>query len=240
MNYTIWSPQYVNYHAGVRALHILKDELIKRGHKATMHYEEYIEESFVVYPEITGGNPLGAKHFCHWYLLHRKPHTGLTFGWAKDMGSENLLTVNTVEKDIFYPRKNKREGVAFWVGKGSTNGFTIPQGAIEITKTYPDTREKLAELMASVEYVLSFDDYTGINLEAPCLGTPVLVQSKDSQASKAKMEQSGFPLHGVIFSIDDLDKAKQEVLQSYEAHKEFDKIFDERIDNFINITQAYF
>jgi hypothetical protein len=238
IGYTIWSPQYVNYHGGVRALHVLKDELIKRGHPTTMHYEYYTEGNFVIYPEIVSGNPLGAKHYCHW-LLNSRNMPGLTFGWDKNMGSDNVLTVNIIEEDIFYPRLNKREGVAYWVGKGNTNNFTIPYGAIEITKTNPSTRTELADLLASVEYVLSFDDYTAIITEAALLGTPVLIQSKNLEASKQRLNESGFPIHGIFYDINDLSKAKTEVLKQHKDYLDFVKVFDERINNFINITQTF-
>jgi hypothetical protein len=238
LGYTIYSPKYVNYHGGVRALHVLKDELIKRGHNATMHYEFHIEGNFVVYPEIIAGNPLNAKHYCHW-LLNRGVHSGLTFGWDKNMGSSNILTVNIIETDIFYPKNNKRNGVVYWGGKGDASGFTIPQNAIEITKQNPDSREKLAELMASAEYVLSFDEYTAITMEATMLGTPVLIQTKNIKASKERLEESGFPTYGVFYDINDLDKAKLDVNKQYDAYVEYIKLFDERIDNFINITQSF-
>lgn len=238
IGYTIWSPQYVNYHGGVRALHVLKDELIKRGHPTTMHYEYHTEGNFVIYPEIVSDNPLGAKHYCHW-LLNSRNLPGLTFGWDKNMGSDNVLTVNIIEENIFYPRLNKREGVAYWVGKGNTNNFTIPYGAIEITKTNPSTRTELAELMASVEYVLSFDDYTSITIEATLLGTPVLIQTENLEASKQRLIKSGFPTYGICFSEEKLSDAKIEVLKQANAYKEYTKVFNERIDNFINITQPF-
>jgi len=237
MNYTIWSPEYVNYHGGVRALHVLKDELIKRGYPTTMHYENHIEGNFVVYPEITGGNPLNAEHYCHW-LLNKKDLPGLTFGWDKNMGSDNVLTVNIIEPDIFYPRLNQRQGVVFWIGKGYTNGFSIPDGSIEITKTYPPNRKELADLMASAEYVISFDDYTSITMEAVLLGTPVLVQTDNIEASKQRLDESSFPTYGIFYNINDLLKAKTEVLKQHKEYLDFVKVFDERINNFINITQA--
>ena len=238
LDYTIYSPKYVNYHGGVRALHKLKDELIKRGYNATMNYENHKEGNFVVYPEITVGNPLNAKHYCHW-LLNRGSNQGLTFGWDKNMGSSNILTVNIIETDIFYPRNNERKGVVYWGGKGDASGFTIPENAIEITRENPDSREKLAELMASVEYVLSFDDYTSITIEATMLGTPALIQTKNIEASKKRIEESGFPSYGVFYNVDDLDKAKLDVVKQYDAYVEYIKLFDKRIDNFIDVTQSF-
>ncbi len=237
IGYTIWSPQYVNYHAGVRALHILKDELIKRGYPTTMHYEYHTEGNFVIYPEIVPDNPLGAKHYCHW-LLNKGSQKGLTFGWAPDMGCENLLTVNTVEPNIFYQKLNERNGVAYWQGKGQLNSHLIPDGAIQITKEYPATRQELADLMASVEYVVSFDDYTGITLEATILGTPAMIVTGKPE-SKERLIESTFPIYGVCFSEEELPNAKIEVLKQDDAYKEYVKQFDERIDNFIKITQAY-
>jgi hypothetical protein len=236
-DYTIYSPEYVNYHGGVRALHVLKDELIKRGYLATMSYENHKKGNFVVYPEVTPGNPLNAKHYCHWNLNYGSSE-GLTFGWDKNMGSNNVLTVNIFELDIFYPKNNERNGVAYWIGKGSANRFTIPNNFIEITRQYPSTRKELADFLASVEYVISFDDYSAICVEATLLGTPVVIQTQNPEASKKRLEDAGFPMYGMVFNINDLDIAKQEVSKNFEAYKKFAKVFDERIDNFIRITQA--
>jgi hypothetical protein len=221
----------------VRALHVLKDELIKRGYPTTMHYEYHTEGNFVIYPEIVSDNPLGAKHYCHW-LLNKGSQKGLTFGWAPDMGCENLLTVNIVEPNIFYQKLNERNGVAYWQGKGSLNAHLIPDGAIQITKEYPATRQELANLLASVEYVVSFDDYTAITLEATILGTPVMIATGKPE-SKERLIESGFPIYGICFSEEELPNAKIDVLKQDNAYKEYIKVFDERIDNFINITQAF-
>ena len=236
VGYTIWSPQYVNYHGGVRALHVLKDELIKRGYSATMHYEYHTEGNFVIYPEIVLDNPLGAKHYCHW-LLNNGAQKGLTFGWTPDMGCENLLTVNIIEPDIFYQRLNERSGTAYWQGKGLLNAHHIPNGAIQITKESPATRQELANLLASVEYVVSFDDFTAIAMEATILGTPVVIVTGKLE-SKERLIKSGFPIYGVCFSEEELPNAKIEVLKQNDAYKEYIKVFDERIDNFIKITQT--
>jgi len=237
IRYTIYSPPYVNYHGGVRALHILKDELNKRGYQASMHYDYHVEGSFVIYPEIQPGNPLNAKHYCHW-LLNNRDLPGLTFAWAEDMRTDNLLTVNIIEPDIFYPRYNKREGVAYWIGKGDSSGFIIPEGAIEITRTRPALRTQVADLLASVEYFLTFDDYTSLTIEATLLGTPTLIQTRNIEASKQRIIDSGFPSYGVIYDLNDLDKAKKEVYKQHEAYALFTKVFDERIDNFIKTTKT--
>lgn len=233
--YTIWSPPPTNVHGGVRALHQLKQELIKRGCSATMHYEHHDPQNIVVYPEIVKDNPLISINVVRW-LLNKENFSELSFGWVHDLGAEKLLTVNIIELDIFNPRKTERSGTAYWVGKGNFNSSIIPEGSIEITRGNPATRQELADLLASVEYLISFDDFSAINIEATLLGTPVLIHSS-GHWTQEQMLQSKFGGTGICWSIDDLEQAKIDVENAFREYKKITKVFDKRIDEFIQITQ---
>ncbi len=233
--YTIWSPPPTNVHGGVRALHSLKTELIKRGYPTTMHYESHDPNSIVVYPEIVKDNPLHSQYIVRW-LLNRENFPELSFGWVHDLGAEKLLTVNIIELDIFNPRDRERSGTAYWVGKGNFNKSFIPDGSIEIVRGRPDTRHGLADLLSSIEYLISFDDFSIINLEAALLGTPVLIHSSGHWKMEQMLE-SEFGSVGVCWSIDNLNKAKEDVGQAYNKYTDLLKVFNKRIDEFIEITQ---
>ena len=236
--YTIWSPPFTNVHGGVRALHSLKNEIVKRGYSATMHYEHHDPNNIVVYPEIVSDNPLNSPFIVRW-LLNRKSFSELSFGWVHDLGAENLLTVNIIELDIFHPRSDERSGTAYWIGKGNLNTSVIPEGSFHIVRGNPDRREDLANLLASKEYLISFDDFSAINIEATLLGTPVIVYSS-GHWTKEQMEYSRFGGKGICWSIDDLPKANEEVSQAYPEYLKLLKIFDERIDKFIEISQNHY
>lgn len=233
--YTIWSPAPTHVHGGVRALHSLKDELNKRGYPTTMQYESYDPNSIVIYPEIVKENPLHSPYVVRW-LLNKESFPELSFGWVEDIGAQDLLTVNIIELDIFYPRDSERSGTAFWVGKGLYNQSLVPSGSVEINRLSPTNRNDLANLLSSIEYLISFDDFSAINVEATLLGTPVVIHSS-GHWSPEKMAKSRFGVKGVCWSINDLDKAKAEVKYAYEEYQELLKVFDSRIDNFIKISQ---
>jgi len=236
--YTIWSPPRTNVHGGVRALHSLKDELIKRGYPATMAYEYHDPNNIVVYPEIVSDNPMQTPYIVRW-LLNRASFPELSFGWVHDLGAENLLTVNIIELDIFHPRSDIRSGTAHWVGKGVFNQSLVPPNSIEIIRGIPASRQELADILAGIEYLISFDDFSAINVEATLLGTPVVVHSS-GHWSRDQMNTSRFGGKGICWSIDDLPKAKEEVSQAYPDYLELLKTFDERIDKFIEISQNHY
>lgn len=234
-NYTIWSPFPTNIHGGVRALHQLKKELLDRGCNVQMHYEGYDPESIVIYPEIVSNNPLRSPYVVRW-LLNKGGFPELQFGWVHDLGAEHLLTVNIIELDIFHPQDNERSGTAFWVGKGHFNSSLIPENCIEINQSFPSTRQELANILSSIEYLISFDDFSAINIESTLLGTPVVIHSS-GKWSREQMTQSQFGGSGICWSIEDLPQAKLDVKNAFSEYQELTKIFDKRIDEFIRITQ---
>ena len=236
--YTIWSPEYSQFSGGIRALHILKNELQQRGLNVSLHYENVLENSIVVYPEIIKDNPLNFDFVTRW-LLNKSQFDDLSFAWVEGMGVENLLTVNIYELDIFYPRKNIKSGVGYWVGKGIVKPELLPENAQRINKFEPNSRLRLAELLASFEYVISFDEFSGVNTECLLVGTPVIVYPTTNW-SKNEILNISTNVNSFAWNTDELEVAKKRTETAFEEYKAFLSIFDKRIDSFIELTQKEF
>jgi hypothetical protein len=236
--YTIWSPEYSHFSGGLRALKVLRSELIKRGFEAYFHFEKQVSDSIIIYPEIIKDNPLNFDKRVRW-LLNKETFEDLSFAWVEGMGVENLLTVNIYELDLFSPRKTERKGIGYWVGKGSVQPDVLPDDAQRIHKFQPASREELANLLASFEYVISFDEFSSINTECALLGTPVIIYPTTNW-SKEEIMKISFCVDSFAWSLDELPQAKERVQSTFEEYKAFLTVIDSRIDKFVDITQKAF
>lgn len=238
-NYTIWSPEYSNFSGGIRALHVLNNELRKRDVNSFLHYQnQHQDDNIVLYPEIVTDNPMNSEYVSRW-LLAAGENKDLCFEWVKGLGGSHSLTVNIIDLDIFYPRTQPKKNVGYWIGKGSQN-MDVPSNSELIRKFEPSSRESLAEQLASYEYIISFDSFTAINHEATILGTPVLIANQTADWSKNKLIETGWPVYGICWDYEDLEKAKNEVKLQYDAYVDFCKVFDKSVDDFIEITQRFY
>ena len=236
--YQIWSPPPTNVHGGVRALHALRDELQARGVDAWMHYERPDADALTVYPEILTGNPLGAHSYVRW-LLNRAPHPiDECWAWETGMGTDRLLTVNIIELDLWQPRPGPRSGVAYWIGKGHPDPAVIPDTAEHIGRHNYPTRLELAARIASLDYLISFDPFTAVVLEAVLVGTPVLIHAPRNQWTRTQVEAHGWTPHGIAWTPDELDHARATV---HHAHPHYERLlatFQGRIDAFLQATHT--
>lgn len=238
-SYTIWSPEYSHFSGGIRALHVLNNELRKRSFESFLHYQnQHNENNIVLYPEIITDNPLNSEYVTRW-LLANGESKDLSFEWVKGLGGEHILSVNILDLDLFKPRSNQRKGIGYWIGKGSKN-IDLPENAELIRKFEPSNRELLAEQLASYEYIVSFDSFTAINHEATLLGTPVFIANQTLDWTKEKLIDTGWPMFGICWNMDEIETAKKEVQLQYDAYLEFCKIFDKYVDNFIDVSQKLY
>ena len=241
--YEIWIGSYYHMSGGVRALHILRDELLKRDIKAWMQYDgKYDPKMIGVYPEIIPNNPQQYSRVVRWKLNTADlPKEGPIFAWESGMGEHPLLTVNLLEPDLWTPNTGHRSGVAYWVGKGVKDERFIPDRAIEITRKNYTTRRELSDLIRGLDYLISFDPFTAVNLEAVVAGTPVLIRNTDTRWTREVIEQHDWLKYGVAWSMDSLDQARRDVHLAHDHYyQNLVPVFDKRIDEFVEITQEHF
>lgn len=237
--YAIWIGGYFHMSGGIRALHVLRDELRKRDLQAHMTWESPIQPGeIVVYPEIVADNHEQADHYVHW-LLNRATPPGRAFAWESGMGDWPLLTVDIIERDLWTPYEGHRSGVGYWIGKGAADLSQVPDGAVEVHRGNFHTRQELADWLRRLDYFISFDPFSAINIEAAVSGTPVLILAEGSWG-RADFERHDWVRHGVAWSWDELEQAREEAHLAYWDYQHKRREFDQRIDRFVTLTQEWF
>ena len=232
----IWIGGYYHMSGGIRALHVLRDELTARGINAWMTYQlPNHPDAITIYPEIVNTNPIDAKRIVRWKLNKAElPADGLTVAWETGMGDHPLLTVNIVE-DFFYPRPNiKTSKVAYWVGKGLFYPEIIPEGSELLSRDNHPDRQELAQYIASLDYLISFDPFTAVNLEAVLSGTPVLVYAPHNTWQKAHVQVHGWMPYGVAWEPSELPKARETVHKARGHYEALKSVFTGRVDSFVD------
>lgn len=242
--YAIWSPPWDHKVGGIRALYELAFELQARGHEATIHIEgsnAYDREAIAVYPEIVWDNPLGLDRIVRWRLAPAEvPDDGLTFDWIDycDESGHPRLSVEIIERELFARREGPRAGVVVWTHKGSPLEPLIPPGAIRITDDWPADRSDLADLIARSEYVLSFDEFSSLNLEALLLGTPVLLYAFGGRFTPEQVLEQDWLQFGATFLPSMLPEARAATEGAWPWYLGECERMAAEIDRFIDMTQA--
>lgn len=248
--YSILSPPYNHTFGGIRALHQLAKEIKHRGYEANINVIN--PNAIAVYPEIVKDNPFNNDRRVRWLLNDAEFDNEVCYAWESEMGNYPLLTVNIIEMNLWKKAKKRGKKVAFWVGKGVADPSLIPNGAVHIHRENFPSRSYLAKFIADLDYLISFDPFSAINLEATIAGVPVLIHVPERQAvpfmgqymnqtwSRERIEKQGCIKYGVAWNLEEMDQARETVYLQRNHYAELIKIFDSRIDNFIEETQRIF
>lgn len=250
LSYSILSPAYNRTFGGVRALYQLEKEIKQRGYEANINALD--TNAIAVYPEIVSNNPFNCERRVRWLLNDAQFDNEVCYSWESEMGDYPLLTVNIIEMNLWKRAKKRGKKVAFWVGKGAADPSLIPDGAIHIHRENFPSRNYLAKFISELDYLISFDPFSAINVEATVAGTPVLIHIPEKQAvpfkgqyvnqtwSRERIEKQGFVKYGTAWNIEELDYARETVHLQRNHYAELIKVFDQRIDKFIEETQKIF
>ncbi len=245
--YTIHIGGYMEASAGVRALHILRDELTARGNDAAVSYERVIPGSVAVYPDIELGNPLGADRIARWFLgtAPDLASDGAIFQWGGGMGWWPTLCVDILEPHIWTPRTGWREGIGYWVGHGIGNFEKYPGSWLnDATRLGDDrssipTRAALADWLGSLRMFVTYDPYTAMIAEATNVGTPVLVLADPDDPRYAHGRHNIFNQHGVAWGMND-EQLEWAFTSVGDAHAHYRDVcvpeFARQIDAFVAAT----
>lgn len=237
-------------YGGIRALHKLSKEIKKRGYEATINVAN--ENSITIYPEIVKDNPFNSEKRIRWLLNEADFENEICYAWESEMGGHPLLTVNIIEMNIWKKSKVRGKKIAYWVGKGVPDPSLIPKGAIEINRNNFPARNYLAKFISQLDYLISFDPFSAINLEATVAGTPILIHLPPKQSvpfkqeyvdqpwSRERIEKQGWIKYGVAWNKEELFNARETVHLQREHYLDLIKVFDNRVDKFIEETQNLF
>ena len=148
--YYIYAPRWTPNSSGARALHLLCHALNEQGHKAFLVPSEpgfvahpclntplafaHIDswpvfnsagiDYVAIYPDITQGNPLGAKRIVRWLLAPRGDYGGdatfaptdKVYGYTQDL-ADKVLCLPTFDTSVFYDSGAERSGDCFYAHK---------------------------------------------------------------------------------------------------------------------------
>ena len=167
--------------------------LIKRlpPNSSVEDLRELIDGSYVIYPEVLQGNPLGAKRVVR-YILNNPAANGyamhhddtdflVSFHASYWPAPDYLLTI--LIKDIHFNDLDTqptllRQMDCTYIGKGSKFGacFKIP-GTVLVERVWPADKESLAVLLRNTRYLFTWDLATQtINDAILCGAIPVILR----------------------------------------------------------------
>jgi len=247
--YVIWAPDYRHVSGGIRVLYLLGHLLQERGFRAEMMmtHGPFVgnpwgvpecvavpHDAVHVYPEIVEGNPSGSDQHV-WWLLNRADKQGHKFVWHPDISWDPVLNVPYIEHELFRPGDGPRSGVLVWRGKGHVK--FVPEGASVITHSWPATRQELADVLRSAEYLISFDAYTALVHEATMCSCPVVVLD-DGNWTLDKSANGPMRMVGVVDALDKIEQAKAEVAGAHQAYMDYLPEMGRQLDEFIRVTQS--
>lgn len=240
LDFVVHAPvPYRHRSAGFRALYILANELSERGHRVGIKplpmpfLSEYSDpdpfgiassdqrfwpgeyaDSIHVVPEGFDGSP--ARKTARWMLspIGETSADELTMDWLGLVGPR--LVVDVIEGDLFYPKKTPGRGLLYYGGKGANLeelGINLGPDDGVITAGFPATRAELADLLRSAAGLVSFDNFSSINLEATICGTVVLMGQGEMPLD------SMFGRWGVIATPHDYERGAAEVEKAAEHYE---------------------
>lgn len=145
-----------------------------------------LRESIAVYPEITSGNPIGARHVVRW-LLHRPDFFGDGLEFNSDemvfyyqvafqhnipwIDPDNMLRIRWVRDDVYFDRKiRNRSGTCRMIRKGHQEGTPDPPEGDDAILLDGKSHQEIAEIFNSTEKFYCHDPYTMYTFYAAVCG----------------------------------------------------------------------
>lgn len=277
--YYVCAPDYVDTSSGIRVLHYLCHSLNKIGQEAYVltratsprldtpslttamaeRHKALGREPIVVYPEITSGNPLGAKMVVR--LLLNKPgfflgDTSKTFGegdlvycYDKDflpsgVPGEELL-IPAIDTRRFNNRDNPDDGKRalklLYLRHAEARGLAIPdydflKGARVISPKSPVPYDQLAVLFRKAEYLFTFER-TAAASEALLCGCPVVYLESELLSARPYEHLGGKLGTAWGYAPEELAWAKQSVARFHDNYLDLCEDYAWQLQRFVTQTQ---
>ena len=193
MKFVVTAPPYNDKSAGIVMLYTLCDELKRQGYEAElMQFDKPIaiaDNEIVIYPEVIDGNPLRAKNVVRYYLNREGMASGnkvnaspndfiLAFNKLYHPNPHAVIRVENLNPHCFFGTKVTfdRKLDCTYIGKGSmySDQCKVVGGTIEITRTAPEHKEGLADLLRQTRFFFTYDICTALTSEAIICGAIVV------------------------------------------------------------------
>jgi len=213
-------------------------------------------ETIVIYPEITDGNPLNASNVVRWFLHKPGFHTG-TVNYGKNElyffnqksfndininpNTDTLLRIILIRDDIFYNKGLERQGSCYAIRKGK--GKKIVHDLKDSVLIDNLSLEEISMIFNTTEFFYSYDIKTMYYRYAVICGCkPIVIP--DEGISKEEWQPEEELRYGIAYGVNDLDYAentKELFFKTLEKMKEENifmiERFIEKCDSFFNKNQ---
>lgn len=214
-------------------------------------FEHFREDSIVIYPEITLGNPMGAINVVRWLLYkpgEKDPYrftegemffrVNPMFDLPEITGGATDLAIPRI--DPVYRNENRpdRKGACYMVRKGKDKP-RIPETADAICIDGMN-HAQVADVMNSCEIFYTYDEATMFSHYAVLCGCDSVVVPGFYDNREQWAEEHDFFRHGIAYGVDDLPHARATAHKVAEllAAKEQEGV--EMVRNFVALTRERF
>jgi hypothetical protein len=278
LNFVIYSPAFQSNIGGVVALYNLGRIIDQAGFSCKIFdqnglnlpnsiFEKYVtevdinENTVVVYPEITFGNPLNAKYVVRWILCELGIHCPhdiyktwdqndfvyhyATYNPEKDIKNYNILAPLYLNPALKNHGKS-RNGYCHIIRKGhkfhKPLKYIHPQDSLLLDDNL--SQEILIDILNIKEYLVCYDPYSFISVMAAFCGCiPIVIPLAETSKKEwfkslslsAILEQYGeHELKGIAYGIEEIEYARQtlhEVRYQQEIHIKYG---EKSVHRFIN------
>ncbi len=210
----------------------------------------------VVYPEVIDGNPLNGETVVR-YLLNKPgflkgtgeyEDSDLLFAFKEallqpGMPRDRVLYLPVIDLEVFKlsddPGKREPGRVCFYQGREGTariDPALLPEGAIEITPTFPSSWEGLADIFQRCEYFYCAEA-SSLGGEAVLCGClTVIIASEHAPGTTGHLGNSGLGVAG-DFSVEEMARARASMPLLREQQLCKQEEFWLALDHFIEVTQ---
>jgi len=248
MKFTIYAPGYNDKSGGAWVLHFLCHSLNKIGYEASLFIYDgnqgvnpsfttpvgYIQDSVVIYPEVITTNPLQAKKVVR-YLLNKEGllqgrmikwgQTDYPLAFSKLFRSdcETLFYPNS-DLSVFYKDATVKTQNSFYIGKGHLYGNCPKLDCFEITRSFPETKQELANALRRSKILFTYDAVSAIALDAALCGClPFMLQKPLEGADEGELGKYWAESEG------DIEEALQQMCGIYDKVERLQNSFPERL-----------
>ncbi|AHI30137.1 hypothetical protein AU14_12725 [Marinobacter similis] len=230
-----------------------KKRSIKSPYNLKISKKSDLKGAIVIYPEITAGNPLGAKFVVRWLL--NKP--GVING-NKDFGNKEIfffydsifndwdlnpneghhLIVSELKSDIYrINNESGRAGQCYMIRKGRDRALDYHEpGAINVDGM---THEELSIIFNECKYFICYDLYTMYSRYAAMCGCiPIVVPQTGVSLEEWYPDVEN--RYGIAYGWDNVSWAVESREKLLETLAEKRIVELESVDRFVLTTERYF
>jgi len=232
----------------------LYGHLLAKGQIAYMNAQYQTPDSVAIYPEIYWGNPAGANTVVR-YILQTPGKMGTTdqFGVFRQgpttfdpkdqifvfskiydtfgVDEDHLMFLPVLNLYLFKDYKKKRNKTCYLVGKG-INQFKHPKNSIELTREFASDQKALADLLNECQTFYCYDRLSAQMEIARLCGCRVKYYGDFTKEDLTLYEPG---MNGITFK--DEKDVKLDPGAFREHYKGMIKTFDQKMNNFIELTQ---